>query len=132
MSRRRRLPRRPRLRRTSPRRRRPRPLRRAPPLRPRRRLPPRLRSRSRRPRQTQNGLHVLADFRPWLEDRMVVRSLREMVMESETARAVLVLTAPRLPLPPELAQVGVTFDWPSGGTTDMDALYEEVAAEIAA
>src|SRR2546426_296799 len=83
-------------------------------------------------RQKNNGLYVLADFRPFLDDRMVVRALREMVMESETARALLVLTAPRLPLPPELAQVGVTFDWPAGGSTDVEALYDEVAAEIAA
>jgi len=83
-------------------------------------------------RQKNNGLYILADFRPFLDDRMVVRALREMVMESETARALLVLTAPRLPLPPELAQVGVTFDWPAGGSTDYDALYDEVAAEIAA
>src|SRR2546426_9167408 len=83
-------------------------------------------------RQKNNGLYVLADFRPFLDDRMVVRALREMVMESETARALLVLTAPRLPLPPELAQVGVTFDWPAGGSADYDALFEEVAAEVAA
>ena len=83
-------------------------------------------------RQKNNGLYILADFRPFLDDRMVVRALREMVMESETARALLVLTAPRLPLPPELAQVGVTFDWPAGGSTDVEALYDEVAAEIAA
>ena len=82
-------------------------------------------------RQKNNGLYVLADFRPCLDDRTVVRALREMVMDSETARALLVLTAPRLPLPPELAQVGVTFDWPAGGSTDYDALYDEVAAEVA-
>jgi len=82
-------------------------------------------------RQKNNGLYVLADFRPCLDDRTVVRALREMVMDSETARALLVLTAPRLPLPPELAQVGVTFDWPAGDSTDYDALYDEVAAEVA-
>ena len=83
-------------------------------------------------RQKNNGLYVLADFRPSLDDRTVVRVLREMVMELETARLMLVLTAPRLPAPPELAQACVIFDWPSGGGTDLNALYQEVVAEVAA
>jgi len=28
--------------------------------------------------------------------------------------------------------VGVTFDWPAGGGADIEALYDEVAAEVAA
>ena len=63
---------------------------------------------------------------------MVVRILREMVMELETARSMLVLTAPRLPAPPELQPVCVSFDWPAGGQADPQALYEEVAEEVAA
>jgi hypothetical protein len=83
-------------------------------------------------RHRSNGLYVLADFRPCLEDKMVVRILREMVMELETARSMLVLTAPRLPAPPELQPVCVSFDWPAGGQADPQALYEEVAEEVAA
>jgi len=83
-------------------------------------------------RQKNNGLYVLADFRPSLDDRTVVRVLREMVMEMETARLMLVLTAPRLPAPPELAQACVGFDWPAGGGVDLLGLYQEVVAEVAA
>ncbi len=83
-------------------------------------------------RHRSNGLYVLADFRPCLEDKMVVRILREMVMELETSRSMLVLTAPRLPVPPELQPVCVGFDWPAGGQADPQALYEEVAEEVAA
>ncbi len=83
-------------------------------------------------RQKSPGLYVLADFRPCLEDRTVVRVLREMVMETETARALLVLIAPRLPIPPELQPACAVFDWPAGGEADAEALYEEVMAEVAA
>ena len=82
-------------------------------------------------RQKHAGLYLLADFRQCLEDRMVVRVLREMVMEMETARALLVLTAPRLPIPPELQPACALFDWPAGGGADLESLYEEVAAEVA-
>jgi CheY-like chemotaxis protein len=78
------------------------------------------------------GLYVFADFRSWLEDKAVVRQLREMVMDLETARSMLVLTAPRLPAPPELLPVCAAFDWPAGGSPDPQALYEEVAEEVAA
>ena len=81
-------------------------------------------------RQKNSSLCVLADFRQCLEDRTVVRSLREMVMEGETAREMLVLTAPRLPIPPELQSSSASFDWPSGGSVDLSAVFEEVRAEI--
>ena len=83
-------------------------------------------------RQKNNGLFVLADFRPCLDDKTVVRVLREMVMDLETSRLMLVLTSPRLPAPPELAQACATFDWPAGGGSDLKGLYEEVVAEVIA
>ncbi|MBI1951603.1 MAG: hypothetical protein HYS34_09610 [Acidobacteria bacterium] len=83
-------------------------------------------------RHKSGGLFVLADFRPCLEDKMVVRILREMAMEHETARSLLVLTAPRLPVPPELQPVCAGFDWPAGGQADPEALYREIAEEVAA
>lgn len=83
-------------------------------------------------RQKAPGLYVLADFRQCLEDQTVVRVLREMVMDTETGRALLVLTAPRLPIPPELQPACAVFDWPAGGGADLESLYEEVIAELAA
>ncbi len=83
-------------------------------------------------RQKNNGLYVLADFRPCLDDKTVVRVLREMVMDLETSRLMLVLTSPRLPAQPELAQACATFDWPAGGGSDLKRLYEEVVAEVIA
>jgi CheY-like chemotaxis protein len=81
-------------------------------------------------RQKERGLYLLADFGPCLADRGVARTLREMVMASETARAFLVLTDPRLSIPPELEPTCALFDWPAGTGQDLEALYEEVRQEI--
>ncbi|MCZ6696627.1 MAG: hypothetical protein O7A63_08825 [Acidobacteria bacterium] len=83
-------------------------------------------------RHKENGLYLLADFRQCLEDRTVARALREMVMEGETSRALLVLTAPRLLVPPELQSACVTFNWPESDGVDFVAIYEEVLVEVAA
>jgi CheY-like chemotaxis protein len=83
-------------------------------------------------RQKNNGLYILADFRQCLEDRTVVRTLREMVMEGETVKAFLVLTDPRMAIPPELQPACVSFDWPASDGADLTALYEEVMAEVSA
>jgi hypothetical protein len=81
-------------------------------------------------RQKNRGLYLMADFRTCLEDRTVVRTLREMVMEQETAHTMLVLTAPRLVLPPELSAACVVFDWPAATGDDLTALFEEVRTEV--
>ncbi|MGH9750978.1 MAG: hypothetical protein ACRD6R_13800, partial [Candidatus Polarisedimenticolia bacterium] len=83
-------------------------------------------------RQKGRGLYLLADFRACLEDRTVVRLLREMVMDLQTAHTMLVLTAPRLPVPPELGPLCVTFDWPRSEGQDLNALFDEVRQEVAA
>jgi CheY-like chemotaxis protein len=83
-------------------------------------------------RQKTKGLYVLADFRPCLEDGSIVRTLREMVMEMETSRGMVILTGPRMPVPPELEPACAVFDWPAGGGTDLQALYREVGAEVEA
>jgi CheY-like chemotaxis protein len=83
-------------------------------------------------RQKSRGLYLMADFRACLEDRTIVRTLREMVMEQETAHGMLVLTSPRLVLPPELSAACVVFDWPAATGNDLTALFEEVRAEVQA
>ena len=83
-------------------------------------------------RQKSSGLYVLADFRPYQENETIVRVLREMVMKLESARLMLVLTAPWLPTPPELAQACVSFDWPALGGDDLIELCQEIIAEMAA
>jgi len=83
-------------------------------------------------RQKQKRICVLLDFRPCLEDPTVVRMLREMVMAGETSRTMLVLTGPKLPVPPELMSACASFYWPEGDGGDLLSLYEKVRAEVAA
>lgn len=81
-------------------------------------------------RQKANGLYVLVDFRSCLDDRKVVRMLREMFDAGETGRGMLVLTAPVIPVPPELQTACQLFDWPAGGAVDFDQVLEEVRTEL--
>jgi hypothetical protein len=49
-----------------------------------------------------------------------------MVMEGHTARALLVLTAPRMIIPPELESSCEVFDWPASKEHDIEAVFDEV------
>jgi hypothetical protein len=80
--------------------------------------------------QQQQGLFVLVDFRPFLEDALIVRTLREMVMEGQTARLTVVLTAPLLLVPPELETASARFDWPSVERIDLAVLIDEVRSSL--
>ena len=59
-----------------------------------------------------------------------MRSLREMVMEGQTARLTVVLTAPRLVVPPELETACARFDWPATERIDLPALIDEVRSSL--
>ncbi len=83
-------------------------------------------------RQKRRALYFLADFRHYLEDPAVVRVLREMVMARETVLAMLVLTAPRLTIPPELARVTAAFEWPAFDGDVLRAIFDEIRKEIEA
>jgi len=81
-------------------------------------------------RQKTNGLYILIDFHNCLEDRKVVRMLREMFDAGETGRGMLVLTGPVIPVPPELGPACQLFDWPPGGAIDFNQVLEEVRNEV--
>ena len=82
-------------------------------------------------RQQGNGLYALVDFRSCLDNGRVVRSLREMFMENEIARCMIVLIAPVLPVPPELQPATKMFSWPETGSDDFGEVLEAVRAEVA-
>lgn len=84
-------------------------------------------------RQTHDGMFILADFGRCLEDPIIVRTLREMVMEGHTARAMIVLTAPGMIIPPELESSCEVFDWPASEEQDIEAVFNQVrrAMEVA-
>ncbi len=84
-------------------------------------------------RQTHDGMFILADFGRCLEDPRIVRTLREMVMEGHTARAMIVLTAPGMIIPPELESSCEVFDWPASEEQDIEAVFNQArqAMEVA-
>jgi hypothetical protein len=73
---------------------------------------------------------VLVDFRPFLEDALIVRTLREMVIEGQTARLTVVITAPLLLVPPELESASARFDWPAAERIDHSVLIDEVRSSL--
>ncbi|HEX4885755.1 MAG TPA: AAA family ATPase [Casimicrobiaceae bacterium] len=56
-------------------------------------------------RKGEPGLYVLCDPHPFLEDPVVLRRLREIALAHGERARTLVLVAPRLTLPPELARL---------------------------
>ncbi len=55
-------------------------------------------------KDASRGLYVLLDPHPFLEDPVIVRLMREIVLDHPMAERTLVLVAPRLPLPNELSR----------------------------
>ena len=80
--------------------------------------------------QQQQALFVLVDFRPYLEDALIVRTLREMVLEGQTARLTVVLTAPLFLIPPELESACARFDWPATDRIDLSVLINEIRSSL--
>jgi SpoVK/Ycf46/Vps4 family AAA+-type ATPase len=58
----------------------------------------------------QNGVYVLCDFHPYLQDPIHVRQIREIAMEYGRVPRTLVFLSPRIELPPELARMSARFD----------------------
>ena len=74
------------------------------------------------------GLYVFLDPHPFLEDPVVVRLLREIVLDHPVAERTLVLVAPRLALPAELARHGARMELT---IPDLPQVREILRAELA-
>ncbi|QID19599.1 AAA family ATPase [Nitrogeniibacter mangrovi] len=74
------------------------------------------------------GLFVLLDPHPFLDDPVVVRLMREIVLDHPTAERTLVLVAPHLPLARELARHAAHM---SLNIPDMDAVRKLFSDELA-
>ncbi|MBR0566906.1 AAA family ATPase [Azoarcus sp. L1K30] len=61
-------------------------------------------------KRAEKGLYVLLDPQPFLEDPVVTRLLREIVLDHQQAGRTLVLVAPQLSLPAVLARHSVRVD----------------------
>jgi hypothetical protein len=54
-----------------------------------------------------------------------------MFMDGETARCMMVLTAPELSMPPELQPACKSFEWPEAAPANFGEVLEEVREEVA-
>lgn len=57
----------------------------------------------------QNGLYVLLDAHPWLDDPVVVRRLREIINGFQRTARVLIFVSPKLELPDEILRASARF-----------------------
>jgi SpoVK/Ycf46/Vps4 family AAA+-type ATPase len=57
----------------------------------------------------QNGVYVLLDAHPFLEDPVILRLIREVAMDYEKTARTIVFVSNRLKLPTELARMSATF-----------------------
>lgn len=74
------------------------------------------------------GLYVLLDPHPFVEDPVVARLLREIALDHPIAERTLVLVAPRIDLPPDLARHAVRM---SLAIPDLQRVREILRDEVA-
>ena len=75
----------------------------------------------------QNGLYVLLDAHPYLEDPVNARLLREIAMEHGKSARTLVLVSPRIELNSELSRMSARF---SLSVPDLEAIQKLLREEM--
>ncbi|WP_255987994.1 AAA family ATPase [Chitinolyticbacter albus] len=76
----------------------------------------------------QNGLFVLLDPHPYLDDPVTLRRLREVVQEHHRADRAIVLIAPELNLPGELAAQAARLEIPGSTRSEIQQIVKDEAA----
>ena len=79
---------------------------------------------------TEPSLVVLKDFPPHLEDRVVVRALRELAHSLKSTFTTVILLSPTLHLPPELEKEVSVLDVPLPGFQELLNLLKEIVAVV--
>lgn len=79
-------------------------------------------------RNPQNGVFVLADPQPFLDDPQVVRAAREIAFSYSESAKTLVFVGSALTLPPDLQRMSATFQMALPSLDEMRDLFREEAA----
>jgi hypothetical protein len=74
---------------------------------------------------------VLHDFHPYLSDPLLVRLLRDAVVNLKTSFKTLFLVSPVLQIPPELEKDVTVIDFPLPGKDDLASLLQEMVRPLA-
>jgi len=77
--------------------------------------------------ETQRGVYLLCDFHPYLRYAMTLRLVREIVQRQGSQAHTLVLIAPKIELPPELAGDAVRFSLALPGEPQLTKLVRDEA-----
>ncbi len=79
----------------------------------------------------QEGIYVLCDFHPFLEDAPInVRLIKEIAMEFESSRQTLVLVSHGLEIPPEFQRYCASFSLRLPGRNQLANLIAQEIAEV--
>jgi SpoVK/Ycf46/Vps4 family AAA+-type ATPase len=79
---------------------------------------------------TVEGVFILKDFHRHLEDPVVVRRLRDVGQKFQTNRRTLILTAPSLQIPPELASLVEYFELPLPDRARLRQIVDEMLVRL--
>lgn len=79
----------------------------------------------------QNGIYVLSDFHPYLNDPMHVRLLKDIALEHIETGTTLVLMSHELDVPPELKKHSAEFEMSLPSAEDLETLVRDTANEWA-
>ncbi len=78
----------------------------------------------------QEGIYLLMDFEPYLEEPAVLRALRETVHQLKPGREAVVLTGAAMQLPPELEHEAVWFPMALPSDDELQTLLKQVWADV--
>ena len=79
---------------------------------------------------TIEGAFILKDFHRHLEDPVVVRRLRDVGQKFQTNRRTLILTAPSIQIPPELASLVEYLDLPLPDRVRLRQIVDEIMVRV--
>ena len=74
----------------------------------------------------EEGIWVLRDFHPFLNDHVVVRQLREVGFEIQRSRKTIILISPTLILPPELEQEVTVLKFDPPSFSELSSIIETI------
>ncbi|MES2353502.1 MAG: AAA family ATPase [Pseudomonadota bacterium] len=75
----------------------------------------------------QNGIYVLLDAHPFLEDPVIRRLIREISLEYEKTARTLIFVSPKIQISPELKRMSARFELAVTDMNDIRAIFKEEA-----
>ncbi|MBN2735382.1 MAG: AAA family ATPase [Spirochaetales bacterium] len=77
-----------------------------------------------------NGLYILKDFHPYLNDHVVIRKLRDVNKELKTTMKNALLLSPILKIPPEIDKEIAVIDFRLPGREDLGAIIDGIVKSV--